>query len=344
MDRSELHLIGTCPGIGSGRKSKDFLGAISSVAGWADRDGWEAVLIYSDNRQADPWLVAQVVAERTRQLRPLVAVQPLYAHPFTAAKSVLTITHMYGRQVCLNMVAGSFPRDLDTLRDTTPHDRRYDRVVEYANIIRDLFRNPGLLSFAGDFYQVKNLQLAPKVDSALWPVFTISGSSGAGLNAAHKIGARAIQYLRPASEYGHEPFDKGLGHGTRLGVVARESHEEAWAVALRRYPDNPEGAEIREIAASVSDSVWVKELSRDVPVRTGHPYWLGPYKNYYAACPFLVGSTREVVAELVKYIRLGITTFLLEQPEDEEDSARVTEIFKAARATASADGVAPDKS
>jgi alkanesulfonate monooxygenase len=333
MAELKLHLIGSCPVIGSG-KSNEYPGLLESVAGWAERDGWEAILIYADNRQADPWLVAQIIVEKTSHLRPLVAVQPLYAHPFAVAKSILTIAQVYGRQIYLNMVAGSFPRDMEALCDTTAHDRRYDRVVEYATIVRDLFKNSGLLSVTGEFYRVKNLQLLPKTQPELWPKFLISGSSQAGVNAARKIGARAIRYLRPAGEYGLDSFDKGLMHGTRLGIVTRETHEAAWEVAHRRYPEDAYGAGIRRVAASVSDSVWVKELSLDIRVPAGHPYWLGPYKNYQTACPFLVGSSKEVIAELAEYIRLGITTFLIEQPEDREDSARITEVFEAARQVA----------
>ena len=330
MAELKLHLIGSCPVMNFENSSK-YAGYVAAVADWADRDGWEAILVYADNRQADPWLVAQIIVEKTRHLRPLVAVQPLYAHPFTVAKSVATLAQMYGRQVYLNMIAGSFPRDMEALCDSTAHDRRYDRVVEYATIVRDLFKNPGLLTFTGDFYREKNLQLLSRVPADLWPEFLNSGSSQAGINAARQIGARAIQYLRPASEYQRDSFDKSLMHGTRLGIVTRETHEAAWEAARCRYPADAYGAEIRRIATKVSDSVWVKELSRDNRVPPGHPYWLGPYKNYQAACPFLVGSRQQVVAELAEYIRLGITTFLIEQPEDAEDSQRITEVFAAAR-------------
>src|SRR3569833_1044761 len=151
MAELKLHLIGSCPVMNFENSSK-YAGYVAAVADWADRDGWEAILVYADNRQADPWLVAQIIVEKTRHLRPLVAVQPLYARPFTVAKSVATLAQMYGRQVYLNMIAGSFPRDMEALCDSTAHDRRYDRVVEYATIVRDLFKTPGLLTFTGDFY------------------------------------------------------------------------------------------------------------------------------------------------------------------------------------------------
>ena len=334
MTELNLRLIGSCPSIGNASTGKGYLLNVEHAAKCADQNGWDSILIYADHRQADPWLIAQVVIQATSQLKPLVALQPLYAHPFTIAKSIATIAYIYGRQVRLNMIAGGSPLDLESFCDSVPHDRRYNRIVEYATIVRDLFCELGLVSSAGEFYQVRNLQLLPRLQPDLWPTFMISGSSAAGLEAATRIGAIAVQYLRPAGELTTFGFNKRLQHATRLGIIARESHESAWLAALKRYPEDQDRARLRQVATNVSDSVWVKELNRAIDVRVGHPYWLGPFKNYYAPCPFLVGSCNEVIAELVEYIGLGIRTFLLVQPEDEEDYGRVNEIFRAAQAQA----------
>jgi alkanesulfonate monooxygenase SsuD/methylene tetrahydromethanopterin reductase-like flavin-dependent oxidoreductase (luciferase family) len=56
----------------------------------------------------DPWLVAQLVIQATTTLCPLVAVQPVYLHPYAAAKMVATLGHLHGRRVYLNMLAGGF--------------------------------------------------------------------------------------------------------------------------------------------------------------------------------------------------------------------------------------------
>ncbi len=103
---------------------------------WADDAGWEAILVYTDNLLVDPWLVSQLIIQNTKQLRPLVAIQPIYMHPYSVAKMVTSFSMLYGRAVYLNFVAGGFKRDLQALNDTTPHDLRYQRIIEYATIIR----------------------------------------------------------------------------------------------------------------------------------------------------------------------------------------------------------------
>jgi alkanesulfonate monooxygenase len=135
---------------------KEYLRKIADVARWSEACGCEGILIYTDNRILDPWLVSQVVVENTERLAPLVAVQPAYMHPYTAAKMVTSIGFLYRRRVDLNMVAGGFTNDLSSLGDTTPHDRRYERLVEYTSIVRGLLASTNPLTVDGEFYQVRS--------------------------------------------------------------------------------------------------------------------------------------------------------------------------------------------
>jgi alkanesulfonate monooxygenase len=47
---------------------------VRDVARWADRAGYRGILLYTDNKLVDPWLVAQIVIDATEELCPLVAV------------------------------------------------------------------------------------------------------------------------------------------------------------------------------------------------------------------------------------------------------------------------------
>src|SRR5512144_3169600 len=119
-----IQVFSTCP------QSKDFSAAdyprqMERVARWSDEAGCTGMLIYTDNSIVDPWLVAQSVLGCTRQLCPLVAVQPVYMLPSPAAKTVASLAPLHGRRIWLNMLAGGFRNDLVALGDVTPHDERY---------------------------------------------------------------------------------------------------------------------------------------------------------------------------------------------------------------------------
>src|SRR5437763_6362605 len=212
-----------------------FLKNVSNVAMWSEQYGCKGILVYSDNRLVDPWIIAQVILQNTRSLCPLVAIQPLYMHPYAVAKMVASLGHMHGRRIYLNMVAGGFKNDLVALNDTTPHDRRYDRLIEYTLIIRELLGGSAV-SYDGTFYQVKNLKLTPSLPGELFPGIFVSGSSDAGLVAAKAIGATAVKYPKAPGE--EVAPDDGVGAGVRVGIIAREDGDEAWRVARQRLPED----------------------------------------------------------------------------------------------------------
>jgi alkanesulfonate monooxygenase len=256
-----------------------------------------------------------------------VAVQPIYMHPYTVAKTLTSIGNLFSRRIYLNMVAGGFKNDLIALDDTTPHDRRYARLEEYVRIITQLLEG-GTVTFEGEFYRVDKLKLTPPLAPDLFPGVFVSGSSDAGAAAARNIGATAIKYPKPASEEdaGSDLTDCGI----RVGIIARKTGQEAWNVAHARFPEDRRGRLTRQLASKVSDSVWHKELSDPSADRNdSSPYWLVPFQNYKTMCPYLVGSYERVAEELARYIHAGYRTVILDVPPSEDELAHTFAAFDA---------------
>src|SRR5262245_10864149 len=310
---------------------------VANVARWSEEAGSKGILVYTDNSIADPWLVSQIIIQNTERLSPLVAVQPVYMHPYSVAKMVSTCGYLHNRRIYLNMVAGGFSNDLAAMGDRTPHDCRYDRLIEYTLIIKQLLAGACPVSFIGAFYQTENLRLAPKLPDELFPGIFVSGSSEAGLGAARAIGAVAVQYPNPAGEYEKSPPPADLNCGARVGIVAREDTAEAWRVAHDRFPTDRRGQLTHQLAMKVSDSVWHKQLS-EMGATIGaescaqtdgeqNPYWLGPFQNYKTNCPYLVGSYERVAQELARYIAVGYRTFILDIPPNQEELAHINMVL-----------------
>ena len=319
-DRFEV--FSTCPQSATANRDT-YLQSVIDIAGWSERAGCRGILVYSDNTQVDAWMLSQIIAQNTQSLAPLIAVQPIYTHPYTVAKMVATFGYLFGRRLCLNMVAGGFKNDLIALNDATPHDDRYVRVAEYTSIVNSLLRSPVLMSYEGKYYRVENLKMTPAPDARLAPEIFVSGSSEAGLAAAHALGATAIHYPEPPGEYAEGRFDKSIRHGIRMGIVARETEAEAWNVAYSYFPEDRKGQLTQELAMKVSDSVWHKQLAALSASDTCSGYWLFPFQNYSTFCPYLVGSYEQVSADLERYIRAGIRTLILDIPKKEEDLAHI---------------------
>jgi alkanesulfonate monooxygenase len=333
IDRTSVEVFSTCP------QSKDvpqdeYLQRVADVARWSDDAGYRGILVYTDNSIVDPWLVSQIILQNTEQLCPLVAVQPIYMHPYTAAKMVSTLAFLHGRRIFLNMLAGGFKNDLLALNDETPHDDRYLRTVEYTQIVKALLSSPEPVTFEGKYYTVANLRMTPPLPEELFPGILISGSSEAGLAAAREIGATAVKYPKPPGEEDDATQDT-IESGVRVGIVAREDSEEAWRVALERFPEDRKGQITHQVAMKVSDSQWHRQLSELGAERAADsPYWLGPFQNYKTFCPYLVGSYGAVADEVARYIGQGYRTFILDIPPSDEELEHTAVVFDRAQALA----------
>jgi alkanesulfonate monooxygenase len=336
--KMSVRIYSTCP------QSKDieasrYLQAVADVSRWSEAAGCEGMLVYTDNGIVDPWLVSQVVLENTERLKPLVAVQPVYMHPYSAAKMVSSLAFIHGRSVALNMLAGGFRNDLLALGDHTPHDERYERTVEYTQILMDLLRGNEPVTMEGRYYQVANLRVTPRVPAELIPEVLMSGSSPAGLAASRLVGATAVKYPRPPGE--EEAWVDGdpVGSfGVRIGIIARDNASEAWRVAHERLPEDRQGKITHHVAMQVSDSHWHQQLSRrqddivsDTSSGEPDPYWLGPFQNYKTFCPYVVGSYERVGQMLAHYIAVGSRTFILDIPASAEELEHIGTVFERAQ-------------
>jgi alkanesulfonate monooxygenase len=329
--QSRIELFSTSP------QSKDcprnrYMRNVIDVAQWSEDAGCTAILVYTDNSLVDPWLLAQIILQNTRKLCPLVAIQPVYMHPYSVAKMVASFAHLYGRRVYLNMVAGGFKNDLLALNDTTPHDDRYARLVEYTTIIKLLLASSDPVTYEGRFYRVAKLRMTPPLAPEYFPLILMSGSSDAGLAAAKAVDAVAVQYLKPAKECEPAAHLSGIRAGMRVGLIARETDEEAWTVAYERFPADRKGQIAHQLAMKISDSHWHKQISGMAKERdSAHTvYWTWPFENYKTFCPYLVGSYQDVSEEVSQYLQLGYRTFILDVPASRDELRHIQTVFQLA--------------
>src|SRR5260370_26541236 len=91
-----IKIFSTCPE-SRGVEQAVYPQRIADAARWSEAAGCEGILVYADNGIVDPWLVSQLIIEATERLSPLVAVQSVYMHPYSAAKMVSSLAYLYGR-------------------------------------------------------------------------------------------------------------------------------------------------------------------------------------------------------------------------------------------------------
>jgi alkanesulfonate monooxygenase len=329
VPEGSLILYSTCPPYRGGGADA-YVRQVRDVARWSEEGGCEGILAYTDNGLLDTWLVAQLIIESTSSLSPLVAVQPVYMHPYTVAKMITTLSLLHGRRIDLNIVAGGFKNDLIALDDRTPHDKRYARLTEYTAIISRLLEGGPPVTSKGEFYAVTNLTLVPALDPTLMPRILLSGSSPEGLAAAQTLGALPVRYPKPASQIEARP-DEDRAFGIRVGIIAREDESDAWTIARERFPEDRRGQVAHQLAMKVSDSAWHRQLSAIAPQLSPESvYWMVPFQNYKTFCPYLVGNYDQVGEELRRYFASGCRTVILDVPPNDTEMLHVTRAIAAA--------------
>ncbi|MET9919988.1 LLM class flavin-dependent oxidoreductase [Streptomyces sp. NPDC006435] len=293
---------------------------LACAARWAEAADLSGLLIFTDNSAVDPWLAAQYLLERSERLVPLVAVQPVYMHPFTAARMVCTLSALYGRRIDLNLVAGGYTPDQRALGALLPHDERYERLVEYGRVMAELLEPGRKVTHRGKHYTQGPTVLQPALPEGLRPRVFLAGASPACAWAVRELGCEQLTYPRAIEEYREQP-DALDGVGIRIGVIARESSGQAWEVARRRFPPQPRNEAVNLLSMQSVDAQWQNRIWDDSERRHAveDVYWLHPFRVSQEFCPFLVGDYDEVAERLAQYLGLGVGTLILSAPHDEDD-------------------------
>ena len=318
---SNLRLLSSCPA-SAGSRPDQYSSRALDAAQWAEQAGHQALLIPSDNQLNDPWAIAQMILHETTQIRPIVTVQPLYSHPYAVAKKIATLAHLYGRTPHLNLAAGAYRADLLSLGDNTPHDARYDRLVEFGTVVRQLLQSQEPVVFDGDFYRLhKPAALAP-LTSDQQPEFFVCAASEAGRTAAAALAATTVQHATTTSS---SPC-------LRVGVIARDTEEAAWEEAHARFPMNHASRFAHRLEMAWSDSRSCTELL--AAADEDHPHrdvlWMTPFENRQAHCAYIVGDYRGVARQVRGWMESGAQTFLLDAPANAAELEHTQHVFERA--------------
>ena len=100
----------------------------------------------------------------------------------------------------------------------------------------------------------------------------------------------------------------------------------------RAFPGGRKGQIAHQLAMSISDSHWHKQISSiSTDLESAqNVYWTWPFENYKTFCPYLVGSYQTVADELRRYMQIGYSTFILDIPPNREELQHVRTTFQRA--------------
>lgn len=206
--------------------------------------GFERVLIGYGTTGPDGWSVASHAAAHTERLKMLVAHRPGFVSPTLAARKAVTLDHLSGGRISLNIVTGGSDIDQGRDGDWTTKDERYRRTDEFLDVVRRTWGSDAPFTYHGEFYHVENGYSAIKpVQKPAIPIY-FGGASDAAVpvGAKHadvymlwgeplKAVRERIAAVRAAAPAGRKP-----SFSVSLRPILGRTEEEAWATA-RDYLD-----------------------------------------------------------------------------------------------------------
>jgi alkanesulfonate monooxygenase len=297
--------------------------------------GFDMVLVGYSSSSAEGFLVALHAAARTERLAYLVAHRPGFVAPTLMARKIATFDQLTGGRLAVHIITGKTDDEQEGDGDFTPKAERYRRAAEYLELMQLAWSNEKPFDFAGEFYRVKGAHAEVRPLQKPHPLLFFGGASegalamGARLCDVYAIYAeplastreRMSQFRTQAAAFGRTP---GFNVSVRPIIAATEG--AAWDKAQRilaAMTGGKKGWSRQETAAGPVDNAG-KRLMRfamesDVyDERLWMPIARATGALGNTSC--LVGTAEQVADALLRYYRLGISSFLIRGFDPQNDT------------------------
>jgi alkanesulfonate monooxygenase len=257
--------------------------------------------------QLETWTSTAGLATITRSIELMPAVRPTFKHPVLVAKMASNIDQMSNGRAALNLVSGWWQRESDAMGlPSLPHDERYQRSEEFLTILKGLWTQSHF-DFAGQFYQVHDVTLAPPPVRQPHPVIYLGGESddaqrlAATLADVYLINGRPVHETKPLIDR-VQALATAAGRVVHFGisafVICRETTEAAQAEHERLHSLRFEGP--------------VPGVDRQVVMIRTYAYRPGAVGSNGGTAAGLVGTPQQIADRLQEFFDIGVTTFLLQ--------------------------------
>jgi alkanesulfonate monooxygenase SsuD/methylene tetrahydromethanopterin reductase-like flavin-dependent oxidoreductase (luciferase family) len=249
----------------------------------------------------------------TKRITIFATVHVPLVHPVFAAKQFVTADHIGHGRFGLNVVCGWNPDEFDMFGvPKREHEDRYAQGAEWLTAITRMWTEEAPFDFDGRFFQLKNVEAAPKPWGGTRPMIMNAGSSPAGrafgVDHADML-FRAWRSLEENKEDNAGSVAAAAARGREIGVatsgyvICRSTRAEALDYERYVADEHPDtGAIDRMLALHASEPnqhVETPEVlrARRRRIAVGH-----------GGCP-IVGDPDDVVAQLQQLHEAGFDAF-----------------------------------
>lgn len=328
-------------GLSTAASGQSYIEYLAEIARAAEISGFQGGLIPSFPMTDEPWAISAFLARETRTFRFMIAFQPGFLNPLTAARMTATLQRATNGRVLFNVITGGGGPAQLWWGDSATHDDRYLRTTEFLDVLREAWRG-GPFDYQGQVYQVNGGGLAEPLSQQAFPEIYFSGSSDAALASASRHADYYLSWLEPFEQL-REKFARvkerthALGRkikcAVRVDIIARPTEAEAWAEVRKGFErlTPEEVANVKRPAQG--DSVGVSRQAGRTPQTVNGYRDLIIEPNVWAGFNLLrggqgngiVGSYQQVAERLDQLVQLGADAFILASTPHLEEAYRVGE-------------------
>lgn len=302
-----------------------------------EQAGFDRILIGYASVYPDGLQVAGFVAQKTSNIKILVAHRPGFIEPTLAARSFATLDHFSGGRVNVHIISGMNDAEQQRDGDFLTHDQRYARTDDYLDVLKKSWTSEGPFDHDGPFYKVRGNPAAIKPLQSHIPIF-FGGMSQAALRVGSKHADVYALWGEPVEDVRQTIIDvraaaAAAGRAGKISFslsvrpILAPTEAEAWARAdriLERARGLIEGR-IYSWGKSTPENVGSQRLLaaaaagkvRDQRLWTEIATLLNAGGNSTA----LVGTPEQVAESLLAYHDVGVTNFLIRGFNPLEDAA-----------------------
>jgi alkanesulfonate monooxygenase len=308
---------------------------IAEFAKAHERGGFERILIGYHTSGPDGWAVASHAAYHTERLHMLVAHRPGFVAPPVAARKAITLDHLTGGRISLNIVTGGSDADQARDGDWTDKDSRYRRTDEYLDIVRKVWSSDVPFDHEGEYYKIKGAFSDVKpLQTPSIPLY-FGGASAAAVPVGAKHADVYMLWGEPLANVKERiaevraatPPDRAVPEfSVSLRPIIAPTEAKAWekahdflerivshrgghrVVPDEKRPQNSGSLRLLEFAAE--KEIHDKRLWTPIAAATGAG------GNTTA----LVGTPEQVAESILDYYDIGVTSILIRGFEPLEDA------------------------
>lgn len=285
----------------------------SLAQGTADEGAaFRYTLVTVGDGRLEPWSFAQFAMARNKSFSPMIAVNPIYQHPVLIAKKIAALQQLYPNRFAVNLVTGSFFKEMKSLGYDGGFTDRRQRVKEFMGALLCLLETKGPCTYESQYYRFSDVQLYPRAKEKV--NFFVSGSAFED-DLFHADNIHYIRGYRPWEKKDNPPGDRC---GLAFGVCARPRADEAHGALKRLFPQDRKGQILHAMAASNRETSWNMELEKYGKGLDGQEFYsLTPLLNFWSSAPYLVGCYEDVANRIKEFIAHGYRFFLMDyHPSD----------------------------